>query len=671
MAIGVAALAFVVAPTAVGGAATPVDSKLATRGTAQPETTAPLARGGALRRELEEALARTLDYWVARQRADGTFPDPFRPWCPRRCGGYDEAILGYALLAHGLRSGYEPWIAAGVRALRAVLAVPAPNDGVFEPFALASSYRLLTDWGAEQRTGTSGGGGTMERELVSLAGSLRDRLRHLRPLYVRGSGRPWNKPFVEAVAALVIARSDVAGYGPKGTFAGDAAELVPIAFDYLVRRSRELADRSATATPTGTAAVVSDPPYYPAAYHALTTAFLARAREMLGGLPVPDRVRSIPALDGTIRQAVRALAYLAAPDGDIAWRGRSQEQSWALVFAAFAAARQGGACGQKLAALVIKRLLARHRRADGTLAITPAVASDVTEARAYDLPADLGLDWYVSEPAYSGLTLTAGAWLLDALDRAGTPSADRGRRVVSCRLPSEREGAWLVGRGRAAVAVARGREDWVAFGARSAGDLRVDVGLLAWKHRDRRGHWRDAIPLRPIGAGSGGPLLLRAGRAAAGELAWLRWRRDGRILVGSVCFREQPGLPGLAGASSEGGAAPAADSGAHTAASERAQGCLWRRRVTVRVGGGRVSVAFSARGGDVLVQDVFIPGVARIERDRTGLRLGRMRVTATGLVAAAIVPGRYASAVDRGLRRVRLVLRAPRTRSVHLRFALP
>jgi hypothetical protein len=610
-----------------------------------------------LRSDLERAVARTIDSWVARQRPDGTFPDPFRPWCLRRCGGYDEAILGYALLLHGLRSERGSWLDASARALRAVLATPAPRDGTFEPFALASSYRLLRAWLAGDRATAQD-----SARFAGLAGELRERVRQLRPLYIGASSQPWNKPFVEAVTAIEIARSDVAADGPDGTFAGDAAELAPLALAYLAEQSRKLAARSGTRTASGPAAVVSDPPYFPAAYHALTTAFLARGLGLVRDLPVPDRVRAVRSLTTTIVRGVRATAYLAAPDGDIAWRGRSQEQAWALAFAAYAAASTRSGCGNELAALLVRRLLARYRRADGSLAITP-LAATATDARAYDLPVELGLDWYASDPAYSGLTLAAVGWLIEALDaaqaaraRSGTPG--RGR----CLLPGERRGAWVVGRGRAAVAIARARNDWVAFGARSSGDLRIDVGLLAWKHRDAHGRWRDVVPLRPIGSGSAGPFLVRRGRLGAGAVSWFRWQRDQRTLVGRVCFRS---------VADAGSAQEAARRAAVLAAGgDTAGGCLWRRTFRARVGEGKVTLVLSARPGDVLIQALFLPATWRVARDARGVRAGRLLVTSSGLVAASPDRTRYASATERNLRRITLVVRARRGRRLALQLML-
>ena len=77
--------------------------------------------------------------------------------------------------------------------------------------------------------------------------------------------------------------------------------------------------------------VLSDAPDNPLAYHGLSLGLYARAVHLLGRAAAPAARR-------VLQQGVWAAALIMAPNGSLAYFGRSQEEAWAPAGAAYAAA---------------------------------------------------------------------------------------------------------------------------------------------------------------------------------------------------------------------------------------------------------------------------------------------------------------------------------------------
>ena len=215
-----------------------------------------------------------------------------------------------------------------------------------------------------------------------------------------------------------------------------------------------------------------------------------------------------------------------APDGDLAYFGRSQGQSWALALGALAAGRAASAGGcdrrarafQGVAGRALGRLAARHPIGAGGMAIVPAADGPAT------VPA---IDDYASEVVYNGLTLTALGWAADTPAsgcRAGRILADRARG--GARLPFEDARFATLRRGRVWMAVKQSSQP---------PDGRAAFGIRALKFRTSGGDWIDLVPAAPEAAGApagtfGPALRLRSGALARPIGTEVEVRR-GRIVV--------------------------------------------------------------------------------------------------------------------------------------------
>ncbi|MET0972067.1 MAG: hypothetical protein ABWY95_01465, partial [Thermoleophilaceae bacterium] len=260
---------------------------------------------------LAASLARP---WLALQQPDGLFHD-YMSGAADGVGRYGEAMLGLGLLRTGVRSSDQASIDAGLRAVEAVLRDPGRQQrspSAFEMFAMAAGYNLARTRLAD------------DPRAIALLPAWRERLAAERPIQLRGGlGRVWNKSIVEAAGVLELLRSDVRSR-VRGAWLADR------------RRARARAARTLNrAIPRGSPrahgrAMLGDWPSYPLAYHALSLGFYAHGVRLLGDAATPQARRLLV-------EAARTSLVLTSPDGDLAYVGRSQEQSWALAFTAYGA----------------------------------------------------------------------------------------------------------------------------------------------------------------------------------------------------------------------------------------------------------------------------------------------------------------------------------------------
>lgn len=448
---------------------------------------------------LQEANGRFRDYVLVRDPSEGR-------------DDYGEPMLGYALLLTAVRTGDAAAADAGLRALEYSLdrAARSPSTQVFHLMAVASAYNLARERFA--------GHPVFQRARPRWEEVLREV-----EVYRLGVRAVTNKSIVEAILLLELARS-----GLRSERAGTALSD-PAATRALVKRflSKDL-PRAAKPFEAGGRAVLGDMPLLPPSYHALSVGMLGRTIELLGP-EAPSAARAL------LRRATDASVAFTAPDGTVAYHGRSQEQAWTLSLTAYGAelaALQPGASARApayrgLARRVVERLAGRYPSGTEGFLVTPSLARDIDDA----IP---GIDEYVAAASYVGLTLSALEWAVAA---AGDGEAGR--------IGADRGGAYVLGAGTGSWAAARSGDVWFAVkrARTSVRDLRYDGGLVALKRRGATGDWEDVLPLRPrtaFGDASAGPVLTAAGGSGPLEMTELRRAKGGRI-VGRGGFRTRSG----------------------------------------------------------------------------------------------------------------------------------
>jgi hypothetical protein len=537
--------------------------------------------------------------WPLLQHPDGSFDDYVRDGAAK--GRYGEAMLGYALIERGIRSRDRLLVESGIRGINYVVQRPErqiSNPSVFESWAVAAAYNVA------RRALAADPLWSVHRP------AWEEWLNQVRPvLSLGGRGTLFNRSVVEAVARVELARTGLRSPIP-GTLLSDPEGARRSAVRYLIST---LPDAASRCTRNGHA-VLGDPPWHHLAYHALTVGTYARGLALIGRSARRGATRLLHSL-------LKASWRAAAPDGDLAYVGRSSEQAWALSMTAYAAryAARGSTSirsARRLEGLAHRALsrLARYRLMPGGLAIVPAAAE----------PSGMsGLDSYAGAGAYNGLTIVG-------LNLAATQR----RRARPAQLWSHRSHATVLPAAPNQLALVRRRSVWFAVrqGGRHShgGDLRADFGLVLAKRRVRDS-WRDFVPHRPLARephGSVGPLLLTAGRHLPPQGRSLRVRR-GRVVA-------------------------TADYGG------RRTGVVYSAH---RCG---VRVSWRARRPETYEYSAFFLG--RPRAGPRGLRFGSQRVRASVQLRSVSLHAGYASAMSPRLWRARMTLRALRNGPMSVTF---
>ena len=434
--------------------------------------------------------------WPALQDSSGHLRDALQPDGGSR---YGDAMAGLGTLQTGIRERDPRLTRVALRALGAATRRVDPWFATrpFEVWAVAASYNLV-----KQRLGA----GRLRRRALRRWGRW---LGAQKTTFLQRGGYD-NKYLVDAVAVLEAQRTGVRSRGAR-TILGGGREAAR-------RRALRLLSRRIPARARASELILSDPEANPPAYHALSYSFYARAVTLLGR-------RASRANKAVLREMGRVTEQIVAPDGDVAYWGRSSQQNWTLPAAAYGLMATAAVAGTSAADrhryyTLARRLLTRLRsygvgpRGEW---LTPSLRQDFAAGRR-------GVDPYARATEYTGLALVNLNWV-ERLLRTPPP-------IDASAAPAQA----IVGQGTGRFVVVRAGNLWYAVKQRSDGerrvaDLRYDFGLVAFK-RFEAGAWRDVIPLRPMGSGSAGPVLL-TGKGAAmptGE-SIVASEGDGSVLI--------------------------------------------------------------------------------------------------------------------------------------------
>lgn len=323
-----------------------------------------------------------------------------------------------------------------------------------------------------------------------------------------------NWKLVELAGTALAART---GYELRGWRRTRAPQIAALA-------SRNAAAPIVSSWVRGRARALSDPPSNPPAYTAFSAALLRDAQRARPSL-VPGGLRRIRG------EVARYMAAMTAPNGTVAWGGRSEQMSWTLAAAMAVGIDSRTRDGRGMANAAWQRLRTVYGyRPDGTLAIAPVLRrSDDTR----------GLDSYASSGIYAGLTAVLLNDAADALDRQ--PPL-RGRPPAAAR-----SGTTDDRRGSGGVAQRRGPVWWAGTVRSSLLDPRYQAGLALVQVR-HQGRWVDVLPARPRIADIGSlwphPEACRLRPVSATELRCqntrLRIRANPRTRRVDLLFKTRP-----------------------------------------------------------------------------------------------------------------------------------
>jgi hypothetical protein len=405
---------------------------------------------------------------------------------------YGNAYMGYALLMSGVRTGDDAAVQAGLRGLTHPLQPGRrPNrPSVFEILALAAGYNIAREHAADE---------PLFRDNRAAWEDFLKRAPLIRIPAVAHYGNHWLVEAVEIRELLATGlRSDI----PTAVLGGQREEADRLSRELVNERIPAMARAEAVRAPGGRAFVLSDPPDNPLAYQGLSLGFYARAIELLGDDAEGSARR-------TLTEIARASLLLAAPDGDVAYFGRNQEQAFALagtVYGAYYAASLDESPPEEddrlreLARRVLNRLLREHGVTHWGLEMTPSVA------RSRWTPA-AGLDSGAGGPSFGGLVLALLEW---GHGEARTPPD-------GTRLPADNSLRTKLSHAESRFAVVRRGPVWMVIRPTISGkypyDVRYDFGVVALKVL-RDGRWTDVVRPRPFTAAesdSAGPILRTGG----------------------------------------------------------------------------------------------------------------------------------------------------------------
>ena len=254
--------------------------------------------------------------WPGLQRSNGSYRDYLK-----ESTRYGDAMLGYALLQHGILENDRRLINSGIDGITYAVSRTGSDvsiESVFENMAVAGAWNLA-------RANLAG-----DRRFGRVDGTWARYLRRARATKVIKRDRYGNHYLPEAIAVLELMRSGLKSSSSRSILGGGRRAARSAAVDLIIRRIPGMARKEDWNLLGGRAFVLSDPPSRPPAYQGLSAGLYARALQLLPGTP-PSGARE------ALQRIVHGTWGMTAPDGDLGFFGRSQELSWSLSYAAFAA----------------------------------------------------------------------------------------------------------------------------------------------------------------------------------------------------------------------------------------------------------------------------------------------------------------------------------------------
>jgi len=457
--------------------------------------TAPAAGRAADGSELGRLADAIAISWVPHQDPSGAFIDPIL----RRASAYGTTMIGYSLLRAGVRNSNPKLIEAGIRAFDSQVRTSSKVRSYFNLLPFAKGYMFAR---AELRNNPlwqrSRAG--WERYLRSFS---RGPTENLAGACIVSPTCFHNHEAVQLAAEVSLLRTGLVSKRPGSPLRDRGRlqrRLVHEVSDVVPRFVGDSGSLSGS-RPFSRIGLLSDSRSWPLAYHGLSTAMYAISLQAL-----PAR-QTRPGRSALLR-AARASLGLMAPDGDVTWLGRRQQEAFALaseiVVGVTAARVLQISDGERRALRTMARsgfarLVSRHPITTDGLSNTPRPFVDA--------PVDFARGIQTDPINFNGLT----AFLLDlAADRAGI--------YTTSSIPMNHDGRMIVPEQSGFAAVRHGRTWYALRRLASSSDVRYDFGLLSLKVLRDDG-WRDLIEPRPVTAKGGssgaqasvGPVILRAG----------------------------------------------------------------------------------------------------------------------------------------------------------------
>jgi len=455
--------------------------------------------------------------WLPHQAADGVFVDPILG----RSSGYGTVMIGYGLLRAGVRHRDPKLIEAGIRAFDAEARTNSKVRSYFITLPFATGYTFakaaLRDDPRWQRSRAG-----WERYLRSFS---RGPLENLAGGCIVSAKCFHNHEAVQFAAEVSLLKTGLVSKQTRSPLRHPRRLERKLLRKLNVAVPRFVGDKGSLSGPRrfSRLGLLSDSRTWPLAYHGLSTAMYTLSLQALSARKTrPGRA--------ALRRAVRASLALMAPDGDVTWFGRRQQEAWALASASLIGMSSARITriddGERrslraMAQTAFDRLVNRHPITNDGLSNTPRPLVDA--------PADFGRGIQSDPINFNGLTV----FMLNlAADQAGV--------YTTSSLPMNR-GSRLLVPDQAGLAAVRSGQTWYALRRLSSGsDLRNGFGLLSLKVL-RVGGWHDLVEPRPV-PGSGlstaglsvGPVVVRGGRRYRPFGLRMRARRSGATTIVTV-----------------------------------------------------------------------------------------------------------------------------------------
>ena len=368
---------------------------------------------------------------------------------------YGDSLEGYTEMLTGWRTHRPSLIRSGLLALRFGLgrAPHRARPSVFENLALAAAYNLATAHFPNDPIFTG------------MRPSLEAFLRQVKLIKLPAATYFGNHWLVEAVEVQELLRTGLRSNQSLAVLGGQRAYAAQLSTDLINKRIPAMARTGSVASPVGPAFVLSDPPDNPLVYQGLSFGFYARAIQMLGD-------RASGAARDTLVKIARASLLLTAPDGDLAYFGRNQEECWGLAATALGAWEAASLhetrpeLDEQLRALAeraVRRLRTAYRIGPYGLYYTPIVRKDPRHALH-------ALDPGAGGPSFAGMVQLMLEWALPV-----AIPAPRGATI-----PADHPLHAKLSHGESRVVVVRRGRFWYAVRPSTSGkhpdDIRADLG---------------------------------------------------------------------------------------------------------------------------------------------------------------------------------------------------